>query len=418
MRQPDLPDWVARQARHSADMLERAISATGLIRRREAFGQVVTPARGSVLASPEIADWDPEPDYFFHWVRDSAIVMRTVAELMEDAADTAERARWAGHFEDFAGFSLGLTRLDGAAFLGSSRHRQLTRRGYRRFLRRDDELARVRGDKLLGEPRFNPDGSLDFQRWSRPQFDGPALRALACLRFLAAGGARSAAIDNMLAADLDFTARKAGRACIGPWEEAGERAHHYYVALSQLGALVHGGEGASAAASRLRAALDRHWSEAQQAYVAIRGGTRLDAAVLLGVLDADLPEGRHSPLDPRVQATIDALERLFAGLYPINRGRAAPALGRSVDDRYFGGNPWYPTTLAASGLCYRLAAHDAAWLARGDAYMATVRDLTPADGALSEQIDRTTGRQLSARHLTWSYAAFVSAARCRRLAVG
>lgn len=45
--------------------------------------------------------------------------------------------------------------------------------------------------------------------------------------------------------------------------------------------------------------------------------------------------------------------------------------------------------------------------------MATVRDLTPADGALSEQVDRETGQQTSARHLTWSYAAFISAAHER-----
>src|SRR3546814_13984417 len=50
--------------------------------------------------------------------------------------------------------------------------------------------------------------------------------------------------------------------------------------------------------------------------------------------------------------------------------------------------------------------------------MATLRALTPADGALSEQVDRETGAQTSARHLTWSYAAFVSTARLRAQAAG
>src|SRR3546814_10815649 len=89
----DLDAWIAAQARHSATAMEQAISATRLVRRREAFGQVMVPAPGSVLASPVIADWDPEPDYFFHWVRDSAIVMRSVAELMQDSASAAERRR-------------------------------------------------------------------------------------------------------------------------------------------------------------------------------------------------------------------------------------------------------------------------------------------------------------------------------------
>ena len=144
------------------------------------------------------------------------------------------------------------------------------------------------------------------------------------------------------------------------------------------------------------------------------------AAVLLAVLDADLPEGAHSVRDPRVRMTLTALEHLFAGEFPINHrlpaGRA-PALGRSRSDRYFGRGAWYPTTLAAAAICYRLAqypGHDSAGLiAHGDGFMATVRAITPADGALSEQVDRTTGAQTSARHLTWSYAAFVSAARLR-----
>jgi glucoamylase len=42
-----------------------------------------------------------------------------------------------------------------------------------------------------------------------------------------------------------------------------------------------------------------------------------------------------------------------------------------------------------------------------------VRDLTPANGALSEQVDKNSGQPTSARHLTWSHAAFISASRLR-----
>ena len=41
----------------------------------------------------------------------------------------------------------------------------------------------------------------------------------------------------------------------------------------------------------------------------------------------------------------------------------------------------------------------------------------PSDGALSEQFDRTTGAQTSAKHLTWSYAAFITAAASRAKAL-
>ena len=419
--------WIAAQAKYSAAAMEKAISATYLVRRRETFGQVVMPTKGSVLASPVIADWDPEPDYFFHWLRDSAIVMRGVAELMEDAADEAERARWRRHFVDFVNFSLRLSALDGTSAYDA---RPTTWRGFRKFLRPRSEIAAVSGDKLLGEPRFNPDGTIDIFRWSRPQFDGPALRALACLRYLAVGGPPSEELARLLRLDLSFTLHHAGKRCIGPWEEAGQIAHHYYVALVQLGALVHGrswGGAAEAdwdAAERsLRATLDCHWSEKQRIYLARlpaaeTTGDMLDAAVLLAVWDADLPDGPHSVHDPRVHETKAAIEDFFAREFPINRGRpAGPMFGRYRGDRYFGGGAWYPTTLAAAGLYYRRAqgagVDGDALIACGDAMMNAVRSVTPADGALSEQVDRATGMQTSARHLTWSYAAFAAAARAR-----
>jgi glucoamylase len=363
--------------------------------------------------------------------------MRTVAELMEDAESPAERESWQRSFEDFVRFSLALSRLDGPAFLRRSRHREATRPESRKHLRDDAEFAALTGDGLMGEPRFNADGSLDFLGWSRPQFDGPALRALACLRYLAAGGPADDELKQLLRRDLDFTLRHADRPCIGPWEEAGEHAHHYHVALVQLGALLHGRpwledsqEAWRTGVARLQQGLAQHWSAAHGVYRAIRendgesADDLVDAAQLIAVLDADLAEGPHSILDPRVQATQAAIEQLFARELPINHGLPpgrGPALGRSRADRYFGGGAWYPTTLAAAALCYRRAAlpgQDRNGLVqRGDGFMATVRALTPADGALSEQVDRTTGEQTSARHLTWSYAAFLSTARLRRLAL-
>src|SRR5947208_2001263 len=118
-RDLDLEEWIKGQSEFCATAMAGAISATHLKRSRPAFGQTVIPAMGSVLASPVIADWDPEPDYFFHWIRDSAVVMRAVVELIEDAATEPARRRWRGHFDDFARFSLDLSCLDGARPLGA-----------------------------------------------------------------------------------------------------------------------------------------------------------------------------------------------------------------------------------------------------------------------------------------------------------
>ena len=54
------------------------------------------------------------------------------------------------------------------------------------FVRDDDELRAIAGDRVLGEPRFNPDATLDISKWSRPQHDGPGV-AGACPDAILAG---------------------------------------------------------------------------------------------------------------------------------------------------------------------------------------------------------------------------------------
>ena len=340
---PHLDAWIARQTAASIAALERAISATHLCRRRERFGQTITPAAGSVLASPAFADWDPQPDYFFHWTRDSALVMRTVADLMADASTAAERARWQRHFKDFERFSLKLVDPDEGALLALSRAVGTCATTDQKFLRQEAEIRAVGSNALLGEPRFNPDGTIDIFRWSRPQYDGPALRALACLRYLQADAAPTDELTRLLRGDLDFTVEHAGEPCIGPWEEAEQHANHYYVELVQLAALVHGRAWANKdqikrwdeAEQKLRDGLELYWSERHQVMSAMRPATTdaaddlLDAVTLLAAWDADLPDGPHSAADPRLEQTQAAIEALFTREFPINALHGAgPALGR------------------------------------------------------------------------------------------
>ncbi len=58
--------------------------------------------------------YDPDPDYFFHWFRDSALVMDALRILVADGTRPAPDA---GHIRDFIRFSLGLRGLTGAVVL-------------------------------------------------------------------------------------------------------------------------------------------------------------------------------------------------------------------------------------------------------------------------------------------------------------
>ena len=76
-------DWIEAQCHHCAHQILRSISATDIIKQRPGFGLAVQAGVGSVVASPVLASYDPDPDYFFHWYRDSSVVMDALRILYE-----------------------------------------------------------------------------------------------------------------------------------------------------------------------------------------------------------------------------------------------------------------------------------------------------------------------------------------------
>lgn len=162
----------------------------------------------------------------------------------------------------------------------------------------------------------------------------------------------------------------------------------------------------------------------------------------------------HSCSD-RALANHKVVTDSFRSIYVINTGipqGVAVSVGRYPEDSYYGGNPWYLNTLAAAEQLY-----DAlyVWNRQGsitvtsvslaffrdfsssitagtyasstttystlynavktyaDGYFSIVATYAQANGSLSEQFARTNGVPLSAYDLTWSYAAFLTAAARR-----
>ena len=166
--------------------------------------------------------------------------------------------------------------------------------------------------------------------------------------------------------------------------------------------------------------------------------------------------GTFQPCSDRALSNHKVVTDAFRSIYSINSGIAAGtavAVGRYPEDSYYGGNPWYLNTLAAAEQLYDALI---VWKAQGsvtvtstslaffrdlvpsissgtyasgsstyssvisavaayaDGYMNVVATYARTNGSLGEQYDRGTGAPLSARDLTWSYAAFLSAAQRRR----
>lgn len=472
-----LRDWMTQQNDVSAALMLRAISATHLVKVRAGFGQTIRPLPGSVLASTALGSWDPDPDYFFHWLRNSALVINSLRHVIAEGAMAGEGL---ARFKEFVAFSLSLNRLDEARFLRlAGNFRNNIDPSFLQYVRDNNEFCAIAGDRVPGEARFNPDATLDISKWSRPQHDGPALRALALICFWPLDrldDATRLSMRALILTDLAFILRHWHEPCFDIWEE--ELGHHYYTRLIQHAALADGARwlaesGADnalaqaylGAVQEIATSLDEYWCPDKGFYASRRGvangaaGKDLDFATILAVIHARRKDGAHSVLDPKVMATLARLEELFDASYAINRGRAealGPAMGRYADDRYFSGGAYYFSTLGAAEFYYALAEaaartevpatadnrdfmrrldtadefltlpapvpehrkrHFEALLRRGDQFMATVAAYTPACGELSEQFDQTTGVQTSAKSLAWSHAAFITAFARRKAAI-
>jgi glucoamylase len=437
-------EWLPFQKEQSIERMFKNISPEGTL-------------PGTVIASPSRQD----PDYFFHWIRDAALVMAVVFQLYEKS--TGEKR------EELKQILIDFTHL--------TRKNQL-------------EPAPTG----LGEPKFHVDGRAFTGPWGRPQTDGPALRAVVLIRFahslLDEGESEFVKkylydsdfpTNSVIKADLEYVSRYWGHTSFDLWEEV--RGQHYYTRYSHQAALVEGAKLAERlndpeAASwyrqhsaEVRNSLRYHWSD-ERGYIEVTrdrdGGadykySGLDASTLLAALHAPTPDGFHSIEDSRILATAHAIRNSFDRIYGINhRGLPATAIGRYPEDIYYGGNPWILTTAAYAEMYFKLvkkftqkqsihidarniAFYNAAmkkWkrtgsdtglrvdqtitkdqpvyhellqalFLEGDEFLKRIQVHVTPHGDMDEQLDRDSGYMLSARDLTWSHAAFLTSVWAR-----
>lgn len=411
-------------------------------------------AAGAVVASPSKSN----PDYFYHWIRDAALVMSVVLDLYQNETDRVQRNHYETILKDFVSLS---------------RRNQTTPNP-------SDQESSGR----LGEPKFHADGSAFTAGWGRPQNDGPALRALMLTRLARfwMGANRTHDVrrllydgrqptDSPIKADLEFVSHEWNKPSFDIWEEIS--GHHFYSRLVSRRALLEGAAladslGDAGAAkwyrtqvSALEAEIQRHWRAHEAKILPTLDRDRgidykhsdIDTAVLLAVLHADGADDFYSPVDSRVLSTLEKQISAFDSLYTVNRkGYGAVAMGRYPEDRYDGlttggqGNPWFLTTAAVAELHYRAARRieaagefrrdtlNADFLnavgapqrilsfqgaekkqlaakirSRGDAFLSRASFHGFPDGRLSEQIHRDSGYMQGASDLTWSYASYLTA---------
>lgn len=186
------------------------------------------------------------------------------------------------------------------------------------------------------------------------------------------------------------------------------------------------------------------------------GRSGKDANTVLLTINTFDPEATcddvtFQPCSPRALANHKVYTDSFRSVYSVDSGIAegvAVSVGRYPEDSYYNGNPWFLTTTAAAEQLYdaiyqwnkigsititstslaffkdvyssaavgTYASGSTAFTAiisavktYADGYMSIVQTHAMTNGSLSEQFDKATGSELSARDLTWSYAALLTA---------
>lgn len=198
-----------------------------------------------------------------------------------------------------------------------------------------------------------------------------------------------------------------------------------------------------------------------------------DTAVILGLIHGYAGDGTYSYSNDQVLASAVRISTSFLSVFPIASTHVDSTglplgipVGRYPEDVYNGdgtsqGNPWYLCMASMAEFMYRASTEFnvsqsiavsntslpfwnyyaggvkglavgqkysassnqyqgmiAALQGWGDAYIRVLKYHTPADGHLSEEIDRTSGQAVGAADLTWSYAALLTASFARATAMG
>ncbi|KAF8434004.1 putative glucoamylase [Terfezia claveryi] len=430
------------------------ISWTGLYRNVGNTGDYarnVDP--GCVIASPSTSD----PDYYYQWTRDSALVFKVILNQLISGDSSVEV-----HLKNYVAESNKLQHTPNPS-----------------------------GDYNsggLGEPKFQVNGAAFTGSWGRPQNDGPALRAIVLIEYantlLDRGGDTRYVNNNLyqavlpyntvIKADLKYVSHNWQVDNFDLWEEV--NAQHFFTLMVQRRALLAGAElvdrlsdGSAATWYRKQAdaiggVLPSFWSSSKnflQATLNQSNRQSLDCGTLLGSLHGNGKRGwgMFPPESDEVLATLDALVNVFKSLYPINsNGAPGVAIGRYPEDIYNGtgnsvGNPWYLCTFTTAEIVYNVvkryedvgyitvgtkslnfflrflpsATSDATYASGSANFNTIVNGMlqfaddqlgraayhTPDTGSLSEQYSRDNGFQKGARDLTWSYASFLTTAWAR-----
>ena len=326
---------------------------------------------GVIVASPSKKD----PNYFYHWIRDSAIIIRTI--IKEYNLNSKEDLKT--KIINYINLEMKLQNLDP---LGK-----------------------------LGEPKFNVDGSLFNEKWGRPQNDGPALRTLAFIDIIKNNLIEEINIDKnifinkVIYKNIIYICDNIHEPCFDLWEEI--YGYHLYTRLVQAKALseflkIYKGKNFHIILKKykeLKILITHHINnEIISSYGKNKILRVFDTSVFLGLCHIDFDDDIVKIDLNLLSNYINEVKNFYKKKYQINDNYHFTFIGRYFNDNYYNGQIWYICTIGLLRVLnkYFNEKKDVHMFIK---YISSLKDLN-----LSEQLEDITMNSLSAEKLTWNYS--------------
>eukprot|EP00929_Paragymnodinium_shiwhaense_P093598 TRINITY_DN537_c0_g3_i1.p1 TRINITY_DN537_c0_g3~~TRINITY_DN537_c0_g3_i1.p1 ORF type:complete len:1180 (-),score=363.91 TRINITY_DN537_c0_g3_i1:308-3847(-) len=361
-------------------------------------------------------------DYYFAWVRDSALSMQAFLETAEfNARIDSTMESWLKAVE--------------------------------RFFEREDFDRR----NLLAEPKFIiPSGEPYSKPWCRPQSDGPILRVITLLAYVEKKPSIAERAWGPIWKTLDWVSKHYKDLTCDLWQEI-QAFSFFWNDYVMRKALFEGsrfaakmGDAARASsyeaiAKKIEATLPRHVES--DGYVSESDNRKADAAVLEAFNLGDMADGLFAPLSKEVVSTFVSLTELFCREFGINQraarsGTRGVLYGRYLGDKFAGGNAWILLSASAATLLYRQSealskgaslslevsemleavlgqpVSASSLLGGGDSIFHLLKSSLSTGMHMREQVGREDGELSSAKDHTWTYANVLKAMKARDDAEG
>ncbi|PKY00161.1 Glucoamylase [Aspergillus campestris IBT 28561] len=435
-RQSSLDTWLSSEIKYARQAILNNVGSSGV--------WVPGAKTGVVVASPSTCN----PDYFYTWTRDSSLVLKTLVDLFRngDAGLLSIIEEWISSQAQIQG----VTNPSGDLSSGGL--------GEPKFNVDETAYTGSWGRPQRDGPALRATGMIAFGQW---------------LIERGYTNVASSLVWPVVRNDLSYVAQYWNQTGYGNrfpnrisylWEEVSGSS--FFTLAVQHRALVEGSAfsrsvGATcpycdSQAPQVLCLLQNFWTGSH--VLANIGGGRSgkDANTLLGSIhtfdpQAGCDDSTFQPCSPRALANHKVVVDAFRSLYGINSridSGAAVAVGRYPEDSYYNGNPWFLCTLAAAEQLYdalyqwsrqgcltisdvslpffkgiyssaatgTFSSSSAAYSSivsavktYADGFMSIVQTYSHLNGSMAEQFSKLDGSQTSARDLTWSYAALLTA---------